>query len=125
MIKIMGFTIETRQEQRKREEEALYHYFRYGAKHRNQVGKLLEELIPGEKREHLLMYYLQLKDGMEKCGTQDFEEALKQVNPKLTIIKVNKMVNRYFKAVMEADAEIKEDLVLPSAKEIRRIVDEI
>ena len=53
-MKFMGFTIESREEQRKREEEALHHYFRYGAKHRNKVGRLLEELIPGEKREHLM-----------------------------------------------------------------------
>ena len=43
-MKFMGFTIESREEQRKREEEALHHYFRYGAKHRNKVGRLLEEL---------------------------------------------------------------------------------
>ena len=36
MIKLMGITIESREEQRKREEEALYRYFRYGAKHRNK-----------------------------------------------------------------------------------------
>ena len=64
-MKFMGFTIESREEQRKREEEALHHYFRYGAKHRNKVGRLLEELIPGEKREHLIMYYLQI--GRASC----------------------------------------------------------
>ena len=124
MIKIMGFNIESREEQRKREEEALYHYFRYGAKHRNKVGKLLEELIPGEKREHLILYYLQIKDIMEKSGVQEVDEALKQMNPKSRIITVNKTIHQYYKAVMEADAGIKEDLELPSAEEIRRKVEQ-
>ena len=119
-MKFIGFTIESREEQRKREEEALHHYFRYGVKHRNKVGRLLEELIPGEKREHLIMYYLQIKDAMEKGGTQDFDEAEKRINPKSRIISVNKMIHQYYKAVMEADAEIKEDLELPTAEEIKK-----
>ena len=119
-MKFMGFTIESREEQRKREEEALHHYFRYGAKHRNKVGRLLEELIPGEKREHLIMYYLQIKDAMEKGGTQYFDEAVKRINPKSRIISVNKTIHQYYKAVMEADADIKEDLELPTAEEIKK-----
>ena len=110
-MKFMGFTIESREEQRKREEEALHHYFRYGAKHRNKVGRLLEELI---------MYYLQIKDAMEKGGTQDFDEAVKRINPKSRIISVNKTIHQYYKAVMEADADIKEDLELPTAEEIKK-----
>lgn len=120
----MGFHIESKQEKRKREDEALHHYFRYGAKHRSKVGKLLEELIPGEKREHLILYYLQIKDAMEKGGAQNFDEAVKQINPKCVTISVNQMINRYYEAVMAADAEIEEDLVLPSAEEIRKAVHE-
>lgn len=67
-MKFMGFTIESREEQRKREEEALHHYFRYGAKHRNKVGRLLEELIPGEKREHLIMYSCRSKTPWKRAG---------------------------------------------------------
>lgn len=122
-MKFMGFTIESREEQRKREEEALHHYFRYGAKHRNKVGRLLEELIPGEKREHLIMYYMQIKDRIEKYGAQNFEEAVKQIKPKYIIISTNETINQYYKAVMEADSKIKEDLVLPSADEIRKMVE--
>ena len=124
MIKLMGITIESREEQRKREEEALYRYFRYGAKHRNKVGRLLEELIPGEKREHLLLYYLQNKDAMEACGSQDFDEAVTRMPSKSRIITVNKTVHQYYKAVMEADAGMDEDLVLPSADEIRKSVEQ-
>ena len=80
----------------------------------------LEELIPGEKREHLIMYYLQIKDAMEKGGTQDFDEAVKRINPKNRIISVNKTIHQYYKAVMEADADIKEDLELPTAEEIKK-----
>ena len=124
MIKLMGITIESREEQRKREEEALYRYFRYGAKHRNKVGRLLEELIPGEKREHLLLYYLQIKDAMEACGLQDFDEAVTRMPSKSRIITVNKTVHQYYKAVMEADAGMDEDLVFPSADEIRKSVEQ-
>ena len=123
-MKFMGFTIESREEQRKREEEALHHYFRYGAKHRNKVGRLLEELIPGEKREHLLLYYLQIKDAMEACGSQNFDEAVTRMPSKSRIITVNKTVHQYYKAVMEADAGMDEDLVLPSADEIRKSVEQ-
>ena len=124
MIKLMGITIESREEQRKREEEALYRYFRYGAKHRNKVGRLLEELIPGEKREYLILYYLQIKDAMEACGSQDFDEAVTRMPSKSRIITVNKTVHQYYKAVMEADAGMDEDLVLPSADEIRKSVEQ-
>ncbi|WP_373266559.1 hypothetical protein [Hungatella hathewayi] len=108
---------------KKRDEEALHHYFRYGAKHRYTVGVLLEELIPGEKREHLIMYYMQIKDRIEKYGAQNFEEAVKQIKPKYIIISTNETINQYYKAVMEADSKIKEDLVLPSADEIRKMVE--
>lgn len=119
IIKFIGIRIETKEERRKREEETLYHYFRYGAKHRNKIGKLLEELVPGEKREHLIMYYLQIKDAMEAAGTQDFDGAVKQIHPKRRIISVNKTIHQYYKEVMEADANMKEDLELPTAEEIR------
>ena len=94
------------------------------AKHRNKVGRLLEELIPGEKREHLLLYYLQIKDAMEACGSQNFDEAVTRMPSKSRIITVNKTVHQYYKAVMEADAGMDEDLVLPSADEIRKSVEQ-
>ena len=124
MIKLMGITIESREEQRKREEEALYRYFRYGAKHRNKVGRLLEELIPGEKREHLILYYMQIKDRLEMNGGQKFEEAVRQIKRKYIIISANDTVNRYYKAVMEADAAVQEDLCFPCADEIRKMVEQ-
>ena len=117
MVRILGFFIPGKEERRKRDEEVLRHYFVYGAKHRDKVGELLEELIPGEKREHLLLYYLQIKDAMEACGSQDFDEAVTRMPSKSRIITVNK-------AVMEADAGMDEDLVLPSADEIRKSVEQ-
>lgn len=51
MVRILGVFIPGKEERRKRDEEVLRHYFVYGAKHRDKVGELLEELIPGEKRE--------------------------------------------------------------------------
>ena len=50
MVRILGVFIPGKEERRKRDEEVLRHYFVYGAKHRDKVGELLEELIPGEKR---------------------------------------------------------------------------
>lgn len=123
VIRLLGFTFLTKDEQMKREKEALLHYFRYGAEHRNKVGKLLKELIPGEKREYLIMYYIQIKESMEACGTQNFEEAVKHIKKKSIIISVNDTINRYYKAVMEADAGMQADLALPSADEIRKMVD--
>lgn len=108
---------------KKRDEEVLYHYFCYGTQHRDTVGELLEELIPGEKREHLIMYYMQIRDRIEKYGAKNFEEAVKQIKPKYIIISTNETINQYYKAVMEADSEIREDLVLPSADEIRKMVE--
>ena len=58
MVRILGVFIPGKEERRKRDEEVLRHYFVYGAKHRDKVGELLEELIPGEKREHLILYYM-------------------------------------------------------------------
>ena len=124
MVRILGFFIPGKEERRKRDEEVLRHYFVYGAKHRDKVGELLEELIPGEKREHLLLYYLQIKDAMEACGLQDFDEAVTRMPSKSRIITVNKTVHQYYKAVMEADAGMDEDLVLPSADEIRKSVEQ-
>ena len=43
---------------------------------------------------------------------------------KSRIITVNKTVHQYYKAVMEADAGMDEDLVLPSADEIRKSVEQ-
>ena len=98
-MKFMGFTIESREE----------------------TERIVEDFVaPGEKREHLIMYYLQIKDAMEKGGTQDFDEAVKRINPKSRIISVNKTIHQYYKAVMEADADIKEDLELPTAEEIKK-----
>ena len=124
MVRILGVFIPGKEERRKRDEEVLRHYFVYGAKHRDKVGELLEELIPGEKREHLLLYYLQIKDAMEACGSQDFDEAVTRMPSKSRIITVNKTVHQYYKAVMEADAGMDEDLVLPSADEIRKSVEQ-
>ena len=102
----------------------LRHYFVYGAKHRDKVGELLEELIPGEKREHLILYYMQIKDRLEMNGGQKFEEAVRQIKRKYIIISANDTVNRYYKAVMEADAAVQEDLCFPCADEIRKMVEQ-
>lgn len=107
----------------RREKEVLLHYFRYGIEHRNKIGKLLKELIPGEKREHLILYYIQIKESMEQCGSQDFDEAVRRINKKSVIISVNHTINRYYQAVMEADARMQADLSLPSTDEIRKMVD--
>lgn len=117
IIRILGEDI------KKRDEEVLYHYFCYGMQHRDTVGELLEELIPGEKREHLILYYMQIKDRLETNEAQTFEEAVKQIRRKYIIISTNETINQYYKAVMEADSKMKEDLVLPSADEIRKMVE--
>ena len=57
---------------------------------------------------------------MEACGSQDFDEAVTRMPSKSRIITVNKTVHQYYKAVMEADADIKEDLELPTAEEIKK-----
>ena len=61
---------------------------------------------------------------MEACGSQDFDEAVTRMPSKSRIITVNKTVHQYYKAVMEADAGMDEDLVLPSADEIRKSVEQ-
>ena len=124
IINILGFYIPGKEERRKRDEEVLCHYFVYGAKHRDKVGELLEELIPGEKREHLILYYMQIKDRLEMNGGQKFEEAVRQIKRKYIIISANDIVNRYYKAVMEADAAVQEDLCFPCADEIRKMVEQ-
>lgn len=123
MINILGLYLPGKEERRKREEEVLHRYFRYGEAHKERIGRLLEELIPGEKREYLVMYYMQIKDRMDTYGAQSFEEAAAQIKPKYVIIGTKGNVNRYYKAVMEADAQMGEDLALPSAEEIRAMVD--
>ncbi|MCD7999015.1 MAG: hypothetical protein LUH21_17475, partial [Clostridiales bacterium] len=68
----MGFYIPDKEDRKKRDEEVLRHYFVFGAEHRDKIGELLEELIPGEKREHLILYYMQIKDRLEMNGGQKF-----------------------------------------------------
>lgn len=123
IIRILGFEFLSKEDMKKRDEEILYHYFCYGTQHRDTVGELLEELIPGEKREHLILYYMQIKDRLETNEAQTFEEAVKQIRRKYIIISTNETINQYYKAVMEADSKMKEDLVLPSADEIRKMVE--
>ena len=123
IIRILGFEFLSKEDMKKRDKEVLYHYFCYGTQHRDTVGELLEELIPGEKREHLIMYYMQIKDRLETNEAQTFEEAVKQIRRKYIIISTNETINQYYKAVMEADSKMKEDLVLPSADEIRKMVE--
>lgn len=124
MFRILGICFPDKEERKKRDEEVLHHYFRYGEAHKERVGRLLEELVPGEGREYLIMYYMQIKKQMESCGTHDFEQAVRQIKPKYIVIRTKGNVNRYYKAVMEADARIGEDLAFPSADEIRKMVDE-
>lgn len=124
MKRILGFYFPDKEERKRREEEVLRHYFRYGEEHKERIGELLQELIPGEKREYLIMYYMQIKEQMEACGTRDFEAAVKQIKRKYIIISVNDAVNRYYKAVMEADDAVLEDLRFPSAEEIRKRVEQ-
>ena len=104
MVRILGVFIPGKEERRKRDEEVLRHYFVYGAKHRDKVGELLEEL--------------------EMNGGQKFEEAVRQIKRKYIIISANDTVNRYYKAVMEADAAVQEDLCFPCADEIRKMVEQ-
>ena len=93
-----------------------------GKEHKEKIGELLEELIPGEKREYLLMYYMQLKEKMMEDGTRSFEDAAGQIKRKYIIISVNDTVNRYYKAVIETDACVDETLQLPNADQIREHV---
>ena len=123
IIRILGFEFLSKEDMKKRDEEVLYHYFCYGTQHRDTVGELLEELILSEKREHLVLYYMQIKDRLETNEAQTFEEAVKQIRRKYIIISTNETINQYYKAVMEADSKMKEDLVLPSADEIRKMVE--
>lgn len=124
IIKILGLYISDKEDRKQRDDEVLHRYFCYGAKHRDRIGELLEELIPGEKREHLILYYMQIKDRLETKGEHTFEEAVKQIRRKYIIISANDTVNRYYKAVMEADAAIHEDLCFPCADEIRKMVEQ-
>lgn len=124
MKRILGFYIPDKEERRKRDDEVLHRYFRYGAKHRDRIGELLEELVPGEKREHLILYYMQIKDRLETNEARTFEDAVKQIRRKYIIISANDSVNRYYKAVMEADAAIHEDLCFPCADEMRKMVEQ-
>lgn len=124
MKRILGFYIPDKEDRRRRDKEVLHHYFRYGEAHKEKVGRLLEELVPGEKREYLIMYYMQIKDRLEENGTQNFEEAVRKIRRKYIIISVNDTINRYYKAVMEADDQVKEDLLFPCAGEIRKMVEQ-
>lgn len=123
LIKILGLNYLNKEDRKNRDEEVLLHYFRYGPEHKEKVGKLLEELVPSEKREYLLMYYMQIKDQMERDRKQNFEQAIKQIKPKYIIISTNETVNLYYKAVLEADAKIDEDIGIPTADEIRKMVE--
>ena len=114
MKRILGFYIPDKEDRRRRDKEVLHHYFRYGEAHKEKVGRLLEELVPGEKREYR----------MEGKGTQSFEEAVRKIKRKYIIISVNDTINRYYKAVMEADEQIREDLLFPCADEIRKMVEQ-
>ncbi|MCD8000637.1 MAG: hypothetical protein LUH21_25810 [Clostridiales bacterium] len=122
-IKILGFNYLNKEERKKRDEEVLLHYFRYGPEHKEKITDLLEKLIPSEKREYLIMYYMQIKDYMEKYEVQKFEEAVRQIKRKCIIISTNETVNLYYKAVMEADDRMNEDMNLPTADEIRKMVE--
>ncbi len=124
MKRILGLYIPDKEDRKRKEEETLYRYFPYGKEHKEKIGELLEELIPGEKREYLLMYYMQLKEKMMEDGTRSFEDAAGQIKRKYIIISVNDTVNRYYKAVIETDACVDETLQLPNADQIREHVGE-
>ena len=70
------------------------------------------------------MYYMQIRDKMEENGTHSFEEAVRKIRRKYIIISVNDTINRYYKAVMEADERVNEDLMFPCADEIRKMVEQ-
>ncbi len=122
MRQIFGLYIPDKEDRKRKEEETLYRYFPYGKEHREKIGNLLEELIPGEKRQDLLMYYIQIKEKMMGDSSRSFEDAIGQIKRNHIIISVNDKVNRYYKAVIETDACIDETLQLPNADAIREKV---
>lgn len=122
MKRILGLYIQTKEERKRKEEEVLYYYFPLGEEQRDKIGELLRELVPTEKKEDLLMYYMQIKDRMNKDSSKNFEEIVSEIKKKYIIIDVDEKINQYFKAVLDADTYMSESMLLPTAEEIRKKV---
>lgn len=120
MAKFFGGLFDLRSKEDKERDLEVYTnmIFPFGDEHKEKVYNILEELLPKQNQKYLRMHYILLKEAMIGEEKLSYEEATKKI-AKQTLVKTTEELKVLVKALLEIDLTMDENLIYPSATQIR------